>query len=251
MMISANAFINNLQDLKVSEIVSHNIKTAHVFKKYGIDFCCGGSISLQNACNKKNINILLIESDLIQVLTDAHDKQTKNYNDWSIDFLIEYIVNVHHSYILKALPVMVSYAEKVLKVHEKGYPKIREIYHLIIQIKFELESHMSKEEKILFPLIHQMLINKKINDLNPQTSFEIIEKPIEIMIHEHETVGDHFKRISDLSDYYKTPEWACNTFKALYSILEEFEEDLHIHVHLENNILFPKAIKLFNENKLV
>lgn len=230
--------MKNIKDITVGQMVSENIKTAHIFKKYNIDFCCGGGISLEKACAKNNIDIDKLEQELLNV--QSKERQY-DYNSWSLSFLISHIVQIHHKYVLETLPILESYAEKVARVHGLNYPEVISIYKEIIHVKNELLSHLEKEEKILFPLISRILKNEHDNGNSTQIN---LEAPISQMFHEHDVAGDAFKRISGLTDNYTPPAGACQTFKAMYNLLEEFENDLHLHIHLENNILFPKAKEL-------
>lgn len=230
------------QEIKVAEIVSENIKTAHIFKKYGIDFCCGGGISIAKACEKKNVNIndLMIELESI----DNKTVPSQNYNNWKLDFLIDYIVNTHHSYVIDSFEILDSYTAKVSKVHGEHHPSVLEIERIYKEVKNELLIHMQKEEKILFPYIKQLVVCSKEKTPLLKPHFGTVRNPIQMMQQEHENVGDFLKEIAALTMNYTAPDGACNTFKALYAKLDEFEQDLHLHIHLENNILFPKAIIL-------
>lgn len=225
---------------KVADIVSENIKTAHIFKKYGIDFCCGGGISIAKACEKKQLNPVDLLKELEQI--DNNIPPSQNYNNWSLDFLADYIINTHHKYVLSSLDILDAYTTKVAKVHGESYPILHEIVKLYEEAREELKAHLQKEEQILFPYIKEMVQKKGI-------ARSFVQSPIAVMELEHEAVGDIFKKIATLSIGYTPPHWACNTFKAMYAKLEEFEQDLHVHIHLENNILFPKAIEL--ENRLL
>jgi regulator of cell morphogenesis and NO signaling len=227
---------------KVSETVAKNIKAAHVFKKHGIDFCCGGGISIEKACQKNEVNLdqLLVELNGL----DTTISSTQNYDSWPLDFLVDYIVNTHHSYVDESLGLIYSYAEKVAKVHGEHEPAVIQIFDLFKYIAQDLTVHMKKEEMILFPFIKKMVLAEKGELVIEIEHFGSINNPIRMMEMEHETVGDWFKKIAVLSNQYTAPEWACNTFKALYAKLDEFEQDLHLHIHLENNILHPKALQL-------
>jgi regulator of cell morphogenesis and NO signaling len=231
--------MKNIKEMTVGQMVSENIKTAHVFKKYNIDFCCGGGISIAKACEKTGVSLDELESDLMNI--EEHGR-VYNYKSWNLSFLISHIIQVHHRYVLDTLPILESYAEKVAKVHGLNYPEVVVIYKEVLHIQDELISHLNKEEKILFPLISKMLTakskGKSIEKIN-------IEGPILQMFAEHDHAGDVFKKISKITDNYTPPTGACQTFKALYNLLEEFENDLHLHIHLENNILFPKAKELY------
>ncbi len=226
----------------VADVVRENIATAHVFKKYGIDFCCGGGTSIDAACSKHHVD----KQELMEEINHALHSRTPsvNYNQWPLDFLCDYIEQTHHRYVLEAIPIIKSYVAKVAKVHGHASPEVIEIESLFTNVESELIPHLQKEELILFPYIRTLVksINLGQELSNPQ--FESVANPIRIMIHEHDVAGDLLKSIRNLSNNFQTPDWACNTYRALYAKLEEFENDLHLHIHLENNILFPKALKI-------
>ncbi|NVK53132.1 MAG: iron-sulfur cluster repair di-iron protein [Flavobacteriaceae bacterium] len=234
--------MENLDIKTVADVVTENIKTAHVFKKHGIDFCCGGGISIKKACEKNNVDFDTIVAELNQL--ENKTSYATDYNNWELDFLIDFIVNTHHKYVEENLTLLKQYGDRVAKVHGHHYTELLEIKDLIHEVSDELAAHMKKEELILFPFIKKLVQAIKNNTPIEKPHFGTVNNPIKMMEEEHDKAGDIFKRISELTDKYQTPEGACNTFKALYSKLEEFEDDLHQHVHLENNILFPKAIKL-------
>ncbi|MBL7764979.1 MAG: iron-sulfur cluster repair di-iron protein [Chitinophagaceae bacterium] len=237
--------MNINQELKIADVVSDNIKTADIFKKYGIDFCCGGGISIARACERKNINLEVLLDELNQ--SSSNSSPSQDHKKWSLDFLADYIINTHHKYVLEAFDILDHYANKVVKVHGENHPPLKEIVPLYMAIKQELLHHMLKEEQILFPYIKNLVAAKKENRPALPPHFGKVENPIHMMQLEHENAGEIFRQISILTQQYTPPVWACNTFIAFYSKLDEFERDLHLHVHLENNILFPKTIQLENE----
>jgi len=234
--------MENIQEKTVAELVSEDISRAHIFKKYGIDFCCGGGITVSTAAERKGVNVAELCEELL------HKPSTMAsglpYNKWTLSFLSDYIVNTHHTYVRESIVLLNDYATKVVRVHGAHHPVLHEIKALYDQVAADLSQHMLKEERILFPYIKRMEEAKLNGADTPELPFGRIENPINMMHAEHELAGDLLKQIADLTMHYTPPEWACNTFKALYAKLQEFEEDLHIHVHLENNILFPKAIDM-------
>jgi regulator of cell morphogenesis and NO signaling len=226
----------------VAELVSENYKTADVFKKYGIDFCCGGGSLLAEICERKNIDFSEVESDLLSL--DSKTDRAHDYDHWELDFLIDYIVQTHHSYIRENIPVLIQYSEKLAKVHGHHYTEVMEIDQLLHGVLQELDMHMKKEEHILFPFIKELAIARREGREIPTPPFGTIQNPIAMMESEHDNAGDAFHRIAELTNQYTPPPTACNTHRVLYAKIEEFEDDLHMHIHLENNILFPKAIKI-------
>ena len=231
--------MNDFAKSKVGELVSENIKTAHIFKKHGIDFCCGGGITVEEACKKNSVSLDTILDDLNKVDHDI-DRQL-DYKSWPLDFLIDHILNVHHKYVLESMPIIMEYADKVASVHGHHYTEVVEIRDHFQGLNDELMAHMQKEEIVLFPFVKSLL---EMKENGQSIDKEFIESPINVMQMEHDRAGVVLKELRKLSKDYTTPEDACNTFQALYHKLQEFEADLHQHIHLENNILFPKAIRL-------
>lgn len=239
--------MNINENKTVAEVVTENIKASNVFKKHGIDFCCGGGISLEKACAKHKVDYAILEKELVAV--DEVPNRTYDYNSWELDFLLDHIVNIHHTYVEQSLPIISQYSEKVANVHGQHHDEVIEINRLFQEAAGDLAAHLKKEELVLFPFIKQLhKADKEGTDLST-ANFGTVNNPINVMENEHETVGDIFKTIAKLTNNYTPPEEACNTFRALYASLEEFEQDLHQHIHLENNILHPKALAL--EKKLL
>jgi regulator of cell morphogenesis and NO signaling len=233
--------MNTIENKTIAEVVAENIKTAHIFKKYGIDFCCGGGITIEKACEKKQLDYATLKNELLQV-----DKAPKayDYNSWNLDFLIDHIVNIHHTYVEESIPLILQYSNRVAKVHGHHYTEVVQVNKLFIDVANELTEHLKKEEQILFPYIKKLLKLKAEKTTLEAPVFGSADNPIQMMEDEHESAGDIFKTIAKLTNNYTPPEGACNTFRALYAKLEEFEQDLHQHIHLENNILHAKAIQL-------
>lgn len=237
--------MEELRNRTVANLVTENIKTAHVFKKYGIDFCCGGGEKIEKACENKNVDLAELEKELLSAAGAV--ERNFNYKAWNLAFLTDHIVNVHHTYVEENIPLLLQYTEKVAKVHGTSHPEVREIENLFHQVAGELVSHLKKEELILFPFIKKMVAAKEQEETLERPTFGTAENPVKMMEDEHERAGELFREIAQLSNNYTPPASACNTFRAMYSKLDEFEQDLHLHIHLENNILFPKAIELEKE----
>lgn len=227
-----------MENQTIAEIVAQNYQTADVFKKYEIDFCCGGKKTLEAVCAEKNLPFEKINAELNEKISLTRDMP--NYNAWKLSFLIDYIVQVHHQYITDSIPVIRQYADKVTTVHGGRHPELASIRNLFYEVAAELEAHLMKEERILFPYIKQAEENN--GEIN--APFGSIKNPIAMMEQEHDKAGDLCHQIAVLTNQYTIPEDACNTYRVYFAKLKEFEDDLHKHVHLENNILFPKAIKL-------
>lgn len=230
-------------DETLGQIAAKDLRKAQVFKKYGLDFCCGGKKTVKEACAEKGLDVTKVEQELQHA-----DKQPSSrpipYDDWSLDFLADYIVNTHHSYVKKNLPDIKAYAEKVRKVHGNHHPELVRIHQLVEEVYAELTAHLVKEEKVLFPYIKE-LVNAKNNAAPLHAAhFGTVQNPINMMEMEHELVGKNLAEIRELANNYSLPEDACASYSLLYRMLDEFEDDLHLHIHLENNILFPKALEI-------
>ncbi len=232
-------------DETLGEIAAKDLRKAEVFKKYGLDFCCGGKKTVKEACAEKGIDVTKVEQELLNSDKNSFTARPLPYNDWNLDFLADYIVNTHHSYVKKTIPDLRNYAEKVAKVHGAHHPELLEINKLAQEVCNEMSEHMVKEETVLFPYVKQLVAAK--NSGNRKVKFgnlETVETPINMMEMEHEVVGNNMDKIREISNNYALPEDACASYSFLFKTLDEFENDLHIHVHLENNILFPKALDL-------
>ncbi|MDO4230245.1 MAG: iron-sulfur cluster repair di-iron protein [Capnocytophaga sp.] len=231
-----------LKEKTIGEIVADDFRAAAIFKKYGIDFCCKGGISITEACGKKNIDENLLINDL-NAIPKGND-QNLNVTDWPLDLLANYIMRMHHSYIREKTPYLLQFLDKLCRVHGDRHPELLEINQLFTESAYDLENHLEKEENILFPFIGKLVEAKENNQPSPVGHFGTVANPIAMMKHEHSAEGERFEKIATLTDGYNPPADACNTYRVTFAMLKEFEENLHQHIHLENNILFPKAIAL-------
>jgi len=232
-------------DETLGEIAAKDLRKAEVFKKYGLDFCCGGKKTVKEACAEKGIDVTKVEQELQNSDKTSFTARPLPYNDWNLDFLADYIVNTHHSYVKKTILDLRVYAEKVAKVHGAHHPELLQINKLAQEVCDEMSSHMVKEETVLFPYVKQLVTAKNAgNGTVKFGNLESVETPVNMMEMEHEVVGNNMDEIRKISNNYALPEDACASYSYLFKTLDEFENDLHIHVHLENNILFPKAIDL-------
>jgi len=229
--------MKDLRNMKVGDIVTEDFRAAEIFKREGIDFCCGGNQSLEQAAKEKNLNIAEIEYKLNN-LDEVVSNRQLNYNDWNLDFLCDYIVNEYHNKVYKLLPQLTEYLNKLVQVHGANHPELKEIADLFALVNTELPIHQRQEEEVFFPAIKEALRTNSVQ------AKEIITSQIAPMMDEHELIGGTIDKINVLSKKYSVPDDGCNTYRLTYKLLEEFEDDLHTHVHLENNILYPKALNL-------
>ena len=226
------------EESSIGEIAAKDIKKVAVFKKYGIDFCCGGKKTISQVCKEKGIEASVLEFEL-NATELQHSNTVNNFDDFPLDVLCDYIENTHHQYVKEVLPTLLEISNKVKNKHAEHHNELLRINELIHLINEELMLHMRKEEVILFPFIRSIATDKKIN-----MTTEMLQGPINMMEVEHEQVGEMFAEIKLLTKNYIAPENACASFLMLYKTLKEFQDDLHLHIHLENNILFPKALSI-------
>lgn len=234
------------KDSTIGELVANDYRKAEVFKKYGLDFCCGGKKTLHDACSSKGLDIVQIEKEL-QILDSISDLPSEDYSSWDLSFLADYILNTHHKYVKRAIPIIYEYVVKVSNVHGERHPEANVIAEKFLMITDELNRHMCKEEDVLFPYIKHLSIAADNGMKIESSPFGTLKNPINMMEHEHDVVGKLMDEIRILTNNYTPPADACTTYKLSYAKLKEFEDDLHKHIHLENNILFPKAIELEKE----
>ena len=226
----------------IGEIVAEDFRTAAIFKKHGIDFCCRGGRTIQEACEKKKV----MEQQLIDELSALPSGKGDNVDvsSWPLDLLANYIVKIHHEYVREKTPMLLQFLDKLCKVHGDRHPELFEVKALFIESAHDLGEHFQKEERVLFPFIEKLAQAAQSGTPLEPSHFGTVENPIEMMKHDHTIEGDRFAKIAEMTQGYTPPVDACNTYKVTYAMLEEFENDLHRHIHLENNILFPKAIEL-------
>jgi regulator of cell morphogenesis and NO signaling len=227
----------------VGQIAAKDLRKAEVFKKYGIDFCCGGKKTVREICSEKGIDATKVEQELQQT-SQTVTSVNNAYNEWNLDFLADYIVNTHHSYVRKYLPEMQAYALKVARVHGGRHPELLPILNQVTEINDELSAHLVEEETVLFPLVKQIVQAKNAGTQLSKSGNESLATLIAQMEKEHDSVGRALDEIRRLSNDFELPKDACASYSLFYKMIQEFENDLHLHIHLENNILFPKAVDM-------
>lgn len=232
-----------LETKSIGSYVAEDYRTAAVFQKHKIDFCCKGGKTIEEVCDNKHIEVNQLLMELENVV-NQNANQLIDFQNWPLDLLIDYIIKKHHRYIEQTAPALIQYLDKLCKVHGINHPELFKIREEFNASANELLMHMKKEEMILFPYISKMISTKNNNEQLEQPGFGSVENPIKMMMEEHEIEGERFVQIAELSNNYVPPADGCSTYKVAFSMLKEFEDDLHLHIHLENNILFPKAIVL-------
>lgn len=235
--------MDNILNQKVGVLVARNYRAAGIFSKYGIDFCCGGHQTLSIVLPSAPAEAESLQQELLALLNET-PKDQDDFTLWSITALSDYIVDTHHHYVRTNSPVLTAFLEKLQRVHGFKHPELIKICELFIASITALEAHMIKEEQVLFPFLKQLEKADALHIEIDRPIFHSVRNPIERMRLEHLTEGDRFKEIASLSNNYVPPADACTTYKVTYAMLEDFERDLQKHIHLENNILFPKGISL-------
>ena len=233
---------NEFVSKTLAQIVKENYQTASVFEKYNLDFCCKGKRSLQQACNENNIPTELIVEEVNNLLKQESQVQIE-FDQLSLSELIDHIVSTHHAYTKRELLQIFAYLQKVSSKHGDRHPELNQIFEAFSSLKEEMDLHMKKEELILFPKIKEL--ERGVRQSAPVMN---IQAPIAVMEDEHDHAGRCLEQIRELSNNYNPPADACTTYRLSFASLQAFEKDLHQHVHLENNILFPKAIELYYQS---
>jgi regulator of cell morphogenesis and NO signaling len=221
---------------KIGDIVSQFPGAGHLFREYGIDFCCGGNRTLLTALRQKEINPESFLGRLNQAYEKANQQPDGN-TDWRkapYTDLMNHIVHHHHAYLNEELPLLGGFTTKILRVHGPKHPELAELHRLFHQLKMDLEQHLISEEEVVFPMI---AVFEKTG------SKQVIEKAVQAaddLESEHSETGELLKKMREVTNGYKLPEGACRTYALTFHMLERLEADLFQHIHLENNILFPR-----------
>lgn len=230
----------------VRELAIEIPNATRTFEKLGIDYCCGGSRSLSDACMHAHITVEDVLNQLEQdsAFRPASESAGQDFMSGTLIELVEHIVGKHHGYVKQEVPRLQQLLKKVVSVHGTAHPELGRIQQVFQGMAAELTSHMMKEEHILFPYIVALENSVSHGRPAPRPAFGTVSNPVHMMELEHDSAGAALKEINTLSSNYEPPEGACFSYRTLYTALKEFETDLHQHIHLENNILFPRAIAM-------
>lgn len=224
----------------VGQWVAAHPRTARVFEDLKIDYCCGGGKPLEQACRARGLDPAEVLQRLQQTLEDPFAASDVNWSQAKLTDLCDHIEQTHHAYLKFELPRLTGLIAKVCNAHGKAHPKLSQLQQVFAELRAELEPHMFKEEQVLFPAIRRI----EQEGAAPAFAFGTVANPIRMMEQEHDDAGDGLARIRELTDGFAIPADACNTYRAMLDGLRELEEDMHQHVHKENNILFPRACEL-------
>jgi len=232
----------------VSEIVTKDYRTAVTFWKYGIDFCCGGRLPLEKACAARGLDTEIVRDDLENTIRHTPIYNTLKFREWDLDFLMDYIIRVHHEYLKTILPLLNISVQEFVERHQEKYRYLPELESIFVKLVREILPHLSQEEEVTFPYIRQMEYAYNNKEAYAGLLVRTLSKPVEEVIrHNHELMEKYLSRIREITSHYTPPPNACITHKVNYSMLRELDNDLLQHLHLENDILLPKAIAIENE----
>jgi regulator of cell morphogenesis and NO signaling len=230
-------------DITVGEIAARLPGSVRIFEKYRIDFCCGGKVPLEEVCGKRGLDAAAV-LDEIERATAAAPADSTDWQTAGLNELMDHIVATHHAYMKSELPRMAAMMAKVLAAHgERHGDVLAPLSVTFMAMKAELEGHLMKEEVVLFPLIRGLEEARKTGQAAPVSHCGSVRNPLRVMLMEHDSAGDALAEMRKLTANYTVPTDACNTYRALYHGLAEMEADLHRHIHLENNVLFPRAVE--------
>ena len=226
---------------KLSEIINFNVRAISVFDKYNFDYCFNGNKSIRDVCKEKNLDLRVLVDEL-KILPDEF--QIDKFSEWRLDFLIDYILNNHHQYIHKMIPVISDLSQKISDEYGEKFSELKSIARIFAVVYKDLKQHMLKEEQILFPYIKQLVSLNIAGNKSEKPYFGMIDNPISMMESDHKNALDEYDNLKKLTNNFTTPEESNEPLKNFLKELRDFGKDLHIHIHLENNILFPKSIAL-------
>ncbi len=229
----------------VTDIVNGDYRTASVFRKYAIDFCCGARVPLEMACSLRDINLQNVKTDLENAIRTTYLPGSPKFGEWSLDFLADYIVHIHHAYLKTAMPAALEHLAPFVNGHKKKYTYLPEVQDIFGIFTRETLAYLAQEEEILFPYIKQTANAYLHNAPYAGLLVRTLSKPVEaVMQRKAEMITGALQRLRELTDQYTPPANACTSHKVAYFQLREIDNDMVQHLHLENDILFPKAIQM-------
>ncbi len=241
--------MEKIEKLSLAKIVSLMPAAAKILEKYNLDFCCRGKQTLSESITDNSEKLLEVTKELNILFNEKNKAGDINYTNLGISKLVDHILNTHHRYVKEYSPLIHGHLKKITEKHSGRHPELIKIEQLFSEIKLDMDQHMMKEEVILFPRIKQ--IDSQWKDKNIEKEMIQIEAPIHMMEAEHEIAGEILNKLKELSNNYTAPEDACTTYRLAFDELKYFEHDLHQHVHLENHILFPKAIDMQKKTRMM
>jgi regulator of cell morphogenesis and NO signaling len=229
---------------RISDIVLDDYRTADVFKKFGINYCCSGQVSFSEACKTRAIDYNILEKELLRATRNISISNNTLFSEWKVDFLIDYIININHAYLYRALPLLELQLTSFLEGHKKKYPELTQVSEVLTQLSTFLIHHNHHEEEIIFPYIKQIDAAHRRKEPYGNLFVRTLRKPLSNMEKEHEVINELLQKLNLFTNNYLPPLKACTNHRVLYHKLEEFHNDMVQHKYLEKNVLFPKAIEI-------
>lgn len=226
----------------VGAIVNEDFSTARIFKYFGIDFCCGGEALLADACRVAGVDVDRVATALIE--HEAESSDAVPFATWPTDLLIDYVLKIHHRNIRANGPGLLQLIDKVADAHSDNHPELLELKRLFELSLDDLESHLQKEEQVLFPYCYNLFEAMMRGESHSKMHCGSVANPIRVMLREHHDEGTRYKYIRNLMHNFKAPQDACSSYRLMLAELEEFMDGLFEHIHIENNILFPRFVEL-------
>jgi regulator of cell morphogenesis and NO signaling len=226
----------------VGDLAAQRPAALPILERLGVDYCCGGKQTLEKACRQANIDPrdVLAELDQAQASAEASAAEAVDWTTAPLAALCDHIERTHHAFLREQLPFLSELIEKVVAAHGAVHPELAKVREMFRALRGELEPHMFKEERILFPAIRMLEASASA----PSFPFGTVNNPIGVMEHEHDVAGEALHKLRELTGDYNVPEDACNAYRGLLESLQRLESDLHLHIHKENNILFPRSAEL-------
>ncbi len=228
----------------IGEIAVENPNAAREFEKLGIDYCCGGSRTLGEACAAAKVSVEEALQRLQNSMTTSQPRGIETWQNQPLADLIEHITSTHHVFVREECPRIQALSAKVVSVHGKNHPELLQVQEIFSALAEELSVHLMKEEQVLFPYVLRMEESVLAGEPVPPAMFGTVVNPVRMMMQEHDGAGDALRSLRAVTRNYAVPEDACISYNTLYNALQGFEANLHQHIHLENNILFPRAVAM-------
>lgn len=234
--------------LSVCDIVRDDYRTADVFKHYGINYCCGGQASLIKACDEKNLKLAEVVSELTKATHNITLPNTIQFQDWKPDFLIDYIINIHHAYLKYTLPALETNLTSFISSHTAKYPELKKVLSVFRDLKADILEHNQHEEEIIFPYLKQIINTHRRKETYGSLFVKTLRKPLhQVVEKEHQLITNLLLELRQAADFYSIPAGACTNYQVLINKLKELDKDLLQHKYLENDVLFPKVMEMEKE----
>lgn len=232
----------------VTDIVLNDYRTADVFLKYDIEFCCGGKWPLEMVCASRGLDVTEVLRELTKASRAVQFSNNLRFHDWSTNFLIDFIINVHHEYLKTAVPVALEYVTRFMEGHLKKFPELQPLQEIVAKLHGDIPSHLLSEEEIFFPYIRQISNAHLYREPYASLLVKTLRKPLQVtMRQEHDVINKLLQQMRRLTNDYTIPDKACVTHRVTFHKLQELDNDLTQHLYLENDILFPRAIEIEKE----